>query len=456
MNKWLLVLLVLVCIVFGWYYVSTNVRFTPNWLQARFGKVTRGNIRVPITAAGLIRAKEQIEIKSEASGRVIEVPVVAGRYVNKGDVLVRLDPEDEQRSVDRASDDVERLRLTVLQAENAIENAKASLIIAEAQLEEARSTLRVREEDLAAVLRRKERGDTTNQEEISTLSARDIALATVKRAEQNVIVQQIAIRDAENNKKIQERLLSSAETTLGDARQRLAETTIVAPATGIVTSIEVQVGSVVQSGTGSFTGGTVLGTLSDISSKNVIARVDESDYGRILDISPVDALPQVPGLREAAAANAELMEARSGIVKLSVDAFPEKLFEGRIERVEPQGKLNTGSSIIQYDVHVLITDEEVYRLPLGAQAQVEFTVESADDVLRVPAEAVKTHESQKGVWLKTPPPPGSREQWGKRFIPCQFGITDGEYTEVVRTLTGEELPVDAEVFTKVPEKKDQE
>lgn len=454
MNKWLLLLLGLVLVLFGWYYVSTSVRFTPTWLQAKYGQVSRGNIRVPITAAGLIRPKQEIEIKPEASGAVIEVPVVAGKFVRKDDVLVRLDPEDEERSVRRALDEVERLKLTISQAKNAIENAHAGVAIAEAQINEATATLAVRKAELEAVLTRKARGDTTNLEETAARSAVEVAQATLARSEQNKIVQEIAIRDAENNRQIQERLLSSAEANLGDARKRLSETTVLAPADGIVTAVNVQVGNVVQSGTQSFTGGTIVAILADIETKNVIARVDESDYGRILNISPVTALPEVPGLREAAEQDAEMLEQRSGNVKLSVDAFPEKLFEGRIERVEPQGKLQTTSSIIQYDVHVLITDEEVYKLPLGAQAQVEFTVESAHDVLRVPAEAVKTYEGQKGIWIKTPPPAGSKEREGQKFVPCQFGITDGEYTEVVRTLGGEELKDEQEVYTKLPETKD--
>lgn len=454
MNKWLILLIVILLGLFGWYYVSTSVRFTPNWLKAKYGQVSRGNIRVPITAAGLIRPREEIELKSEASGRVIEVPVVAGDFVNKGDLIVRLNPEDEQRSVNRAEDEVERLKLTSLQAEDAIENARASERIAQAQIDEAEATLRVREAEQGAVETRKARGDTTVLETTSATSAVAIATATVARFRQNLIVQGISVKDARNNKSIQERLLNSAKATLGDAQKRLAETTIAAPATGIVTAIQVQVGTVVQSGTGSFTGGTILGTLSDIATKNVIARVDESDYGRILNISPVTALPEVPGLREAAEADAEMLLRRSGNVKLSVDAFPEKLFEGRIERVEPQGKLQTTSSIIQYDVHVLITDAEVYKLPLGAQAQVEFTVESAEDVLRVPAEAVKTYEGQKGIWIKTPPPAGSKEREGQKFIPCQFGITDGEYTELVRAIGGDELKDEQQVYTKLPEKND--
>ncbi len=454
MNKWLLLLVFLLIGGFGWYYVRTNVRMPAPWQQPKFGDVTRGDIRVPITASGLIRPNQEIEIKPEASGRVIEVPVVAGKFVKTGDTLVVLDPEDEQRSVDRAAADVERLSLQVAQASNAIETASAQVEIAKAAVEEAKATIAIREADLASVKARAERLDSSVLEQTTSESQLRIARASSSRAEQQLITQTIALRDAENSKKIQEELLKSAETTLGDAKERLAETRIVAPADGIVTAVNVRVGNVVQSGTQSFTGGTVLVSLADVSSKIVIARVDESDYGRVLDISPVDSMPEMPGLREAAATEAERLKTRTGDVLLNVDAFTEKRFKGRIQRVEPQGKLNVGSSIIQYDVYVEVTDPEVYKLPLGSQAQVEFTVESASGVLRVPSEAVKAEAGQKGVWVKTPPPPGSPDEAGKRFVPCQFGITDGEFTEVVRTLGDEKLTEAEKVYTKLPPEED--
>jgi multidrug efflux pump subunit AcrA (membrane-fusion protein) len=134
-----------------------------------------------------------------------------------------------------------------------------------------------------------------------------------------------------------------------------------------------------------------------------------------------------------------------------VDAFPDDEFEGRIDRVEPQGRLNSGSSIIQFDVHVWITDPKQQKLPLGAQAQVEFTVESATNALLVPAEAVKSHDGQRGVWIKVPPASGSQDEFGKRFVPCRFGISDSEKTEVVGVGGGGSLPEGTEVYTKLPQ-----
>ncbi len=88
-------------------------------------------------------------------------------------------------------------------------------------------------------------------------------------------------------------------------------------------------------------------------------------------------------------------------------------------------------------------------MPLGAQAQVEFTIESAERAWLVPAEAVKSHEDQRGVWVKIPPASG--EEFGKRFVPCRFGISDGEHTQILSVLEEGELKEGTEVYTKLPQ-----
>lgn len=146
---------------------------------------------------------------------------------------------------------------------------------------------------------------------------------------------------------------------------------------------------------------------------------------------------------------------RSGKVKVTVDAYPDLTFDGVIERVEPQGKLNPGSSVIQYDVHVEITDDKRSVLPLGAQAQVEFTVESVAGVLMVPADAVKQKEGEKGVYIRG----GTNNDAKPRFVKARFGITDGANTHLVGTLSeseGELLKEGVEVYTRLPVVREEE
>lgn len=455
MNKWVILLLVAMLVAAG-YWIASQQKYIPPWAQPKYGEITRGDIEVPISASGLIHANRVIEVKPEASGEILAVPVVEGDFVGMGDRLVVLDPDDEQRTLDRVTAELQRaeailqqVRVAVRQADANIENAISRQSEMKAQAEITRYEW---EDKIKPQVDEQGRSSTYAPQEIHDAEWRyKMMQAQLRTAEIAVQNARLAKEDAEAAVKSQEAVVESARKQVEDAEERLRETTIVAPQDAIVTQVYVKPGMLVQSGTQSLTGGTPLMTLADVSKKKVIARLDEADYGRVLDISPLSSLPEMPGLREAAAADAESIEKRSGAVTLTVDAFPEQEFAGRIDRVEPQGKLNAGSSIIQFDVHVEITDDERHMLPLGAQAQVEFTVESAHDTLRVPAEAVKAFEEQRGVYIKAEPAEGSGEQFGKKFVACRFGISDGEYTQLLEVIGNASLDEGTEVFTRLPQ-----
>ncbi|MFQ5806572.1 MAG: efflux RND transporter periplasmic adaptor subunit [Phycisphaerae bacterium] len=452
MKKWVLLLLVVAVISVVWYWLRTYYRYVPEWDKAKFGEVTRDDIRVPITASGLIEANQRIDIRSKAAGEVIDIRVVEGNYVKKGDVLVLLKKDDEERQRHQAKAALTRMQALLAQAEVAVEQAKQRILTSEAQVQE----IKARGEIIAFDLERAEEltGSAASDRELVTARANArINAAQLETAEANLEVAKNNLKDAQQAVIIQQAAVEEAQKQLEDAEERLEETTIQAPRDAIVTDVRVSVGNLVQSATRGLTGGTPVMELADVSKLKVVTRVDEADIGRVLKISPVDSLPELPGLREAVQKDAEMLEKRTGHVQLTVDAFPDETFEGLIERVEPQGKLNTGSAIIQFDVHVEVTDERRSMLPLGTQAQVEFTVESVTDALLVPAEAVMTFQDERGVWVKTPPEPGSRDPFGKKFVAYRVGISDGAHTQLIAPVIGEPLEEGQEVFTKLPRER---
>ncbi|MCA9244859.1 MAG: HlyD family efflux transporter periplasmic adaptor subunit [Phycisphaerales bacterium] len=452
--RWIVVLGAVLILIGGWQ-VLRNQRFPNPFDQPKVAEITRGDVRVPITAAGLIEPKQRIAVKSEASGEVIELNVEAGDFVRQGDVLARLDPEDEQRNRDRASEALIRANAQLEQSKVALADAENSVLIRQSTVKELEAQLEFLEQEFVHAEDERQRGIQSERGYVQAKTSRDRGKAQLDGAVAAVTAAQLAVDNAKVTIKIQGALVNDSEKSLEDADERLRETTIVAPIDGLVTEVSVQIGSLVQAGTGIVGGGTILLTLADVSKLKVLARVDEADIGRVRDIAPIDALPQMPGYQEAIRRQREKesndLAGRVGDVKLTVDAFPENTYAGRIERVEPQGRLNPGVAIIQFDVHVEVTDDDRYELPLGTQAQVEFTVESALDTLRVPAEAVKSFQGQRGLWLKTNPPAGSKEFYGKQFVPCQFGISDGAYTELIRANDDKiDLKPGVVVYTKLP------
>jgi len=450
MRKWIFVSAVVAAIGTCWYLMRTYWRIAPPGSEPKFGRVQRGDIRVPVTAPGIIEPYQRIEIKSKASGEVMEIRVKEGDRVHAGDVLVVLKRDDEERNVARAQAGLD-------QAQAALENARVAVAIAQANIESARARVDELEAQAESARFDKEKtellyergSDVSDQELVDVRSRYRVILAQLRAARAAVTVAENRLLEAKQNVLMREAALREATKTLEDAQQRLDETTIRSRHEAIVTDVKVREGMLVQSGTTTLGGGTPVMTLADLSQLKVVARVDEADYGKVVNIAPPEALPQIEALRKAVQRDTSNDAPRTGVVKITVDAFPEDEFVGVIERVEPQGQLNQGVAIIQFDVHVRITDEKRYKLPLGAQAQVEFTVQKVEDALLVPAEAVKSFGNQRGVWIKTDQD-GGPGTYGKKFIPCRFGISDGALTQVVEPLGGYALEVGQLVYTKLP------
>ena len=85
-------------------------------------------------ATGTLASDAQTDVAPTIGGRIIEVNFDVGRYVNRGDVLVRLDPQDAQirlqqasRQVEQAKVQIEQVKATVKQAQAGVEQAKANV-----------------------------------------------------------------------------------------------------------------------------------------------------------------------------------------------------------------------------------------------------------------------------------------------------------------------------------------
>ncbi|MCB0307293.1 MAG: biotin/lipoyl-binding protein, partial [Calditrichaeota bacterium] len=68
--------------------------------------VTRGTFQEMVSANGIVRPIDRIEIKSKASGEIVALPVEQGDFVKKGDLIARLDQKDESAAVKQAEADL--------------------------------------------------------------------------------------------------------------------------------------------------------------------------------------------------------------------------------------------------------------------------------------------------------------------------------------------------------------
>ena len=448
MKNVIIFILVLATIVTGYVAATSKLRLSIEGLEGKTEKIIRGDLTLPINATGEIRPMRRVEVKSEASGEVIEIASYGGDRVAAGDLLIRLQPDDEQRSVNRAELDLEVAKARLEEARIGLRQAKtADLQSAQAQVDQLAENARFAKFRLEKVAALPEH--QTNEEEMlqrettyrSQLAQLDSAKAALERA-------RLAIPRAEQTVKQAQATYETATNNLGDAQKRLTETAIVAPIDGILADVRTQIGEVIQGGKTTLTGGTVLVVILDMERLMVRAEVDESDIGRVLAIAPAWAAPGHDGDVRMPTDLAEAATTTEHPPVITVESFRDEEFAGVIERIYPEPR--TLSGVVTYLVDVVITSANRDRLLPGMRADVSFTSEYAENVVLCPNEAIREGTGGKlGVYVPKPgAPPQERET---EFIACKFGLDNGNYSEVREGLTEGEI-----VYTKLPVKTDRE
>ena len=204
--------------------------------------VSKRDIRVAVEAAGQIEPALTVELKSKASGQILDLKAETGQLVKAGTLLVQIDKRNPRNSL--------------AQAQAQLEAAKARRSIAEAQSK--RSVKLLAEKIINEV--------EYEQSELELANAK----ADVVRA--NVAVE--------------------------TARIQLDDTDLRAPITGTIIEKLVEQGQVISSPIMDVGGGTLLLKMADLSSVQVRALVDETDIGKISPgqaaVVTVSAFPNQP------------------------------------------------------------------------------------------------------------------------------------------------------------------
>ena len=154
--------------------------------------------------------------------------------------------------------------------------------------------------------------------------------------------------------------LVRARTGLDIAQQRLDEATVRAPVAGTIIEKPVSLGQVIASATGSASGGTTILKMADLNQVRVRALVNESDIGSIQ-----------PGMT----------------ARVVVDAYPDRPFNGTVEKVEPQAVVQ--QSVTMFPVLIALANEGGLLRP-GMNGEVSVIVDRRENVLAVPNDAVRT------------------------------------------------------------------
>jgi macrolide-specific efflux system membrane fusion protein len=118
--------------------------------EALIVEIGYGDIENAIPAAGTLQPKEVVPIGARASGELVEILVEVGDYVEEGDVVARIDAEEQRLrvessrlSLDNQRNQIEQREYALTQAENNLrrtESLQAANAATEQELENARNS----------------------------------------------------------------------------------------------------------------------------------------------------------------------------------------------------------------------------------------------------------------------------------------------------------------------------
>ena len=144
MKNAIITILVIVAVVASYVALSGKLRMPLSMLEGKTAIIQRGDLTLPINATGEVRPARRVEIKAEASGEVIEIAKQAGDRVEAGDLLIRLQRDDEQRNVDRAGLDLDIAEARREDARLRLQQARtADLRAAQARVDELAERVRM-------------------------------------------------------------------------------------------------------------------------------------------------------------------------------------------------------------------------------------------------------------------------------------------------------------------------
>jgi RND family efflux transporter MFP subunit len=281
--------------------------------------------------SGTLTAQRQASVRAQLSAPVIETFAEPGQRVSRGQILARLD--------DTA------LRDALTAARSAVTNARISLEVA--QREEERQRVLVQAGAVAA-----RNIDTSRQQTVAARST-----------------------------------LAQANSQLASAEERLGQTEIRAPFSGVVSERQVSAGDVVQPGGALYT---------------------------VLDPSSLELEAAIPAERLA---TVEI----GAPVSFTVNGYPDRVFEGRITRINP----SVDPATRQVRVYAELPNTG-FELPSGLFAEGRVASQSREGLV-LPAEAIDRRMARPAVL---------RVEGGKvERIEVKLGLED-EQTQRVEILAG--------------------
>ena len=368
----------------GWFGKQGNFK------EIETEKISKIDIIETVSATGKIQPEVEVKLSSEVSGEIIELPVVEGQQVKKGDLLVKVNPDIYQSSLNRS--------------QATLQNTRAGLNQAEATLKEAKANYD-RNKQLF------EKGIISKADWDRAVSSYEVAQANQQSAYYGV---------------------KSASATVSEARDNLNRTNIYAPMSGTISKLSVELGERVV-GTQQMAGTEIL-RVANLNNMEVEVDVNEND---IVKVSISDsAIVEV---------DAYLKKEFKGIVTEIANSADGVLTSDQVTNFKVKVR------ILEESYKDLIEGKPEFYSPFrpGMTATVDIISDRREDVIGVPISAIviKTDTSSvKGSKSKEK----KIESEEETKFECVF-IKDGDKAKLKVVETGIQDDTNIEIITGLEE-----
>ena len=306
-------------------------------------------------ATGSLAADEQTDVAPTVAGRVVEVGVDLGSYVQAGQVLARLDDADARLRLQQLEAQLAQAQSSVRQAEERI-GLRAGRRFDPAGVAEAgaaRAALDLAEKQLRRYERLVETGDVSrsayDQQRAQRDQLRQQYEAALAQANQSYAGVQAARAGAR-----------AAASQVEQARKAVRDVGVVSPISGFVADRPADVGEYV-------------------STSSKIATVVRTNPLRVRIDVPEQAI-------------ASVREGQS--VSVSTSAYPEQTFAGRVARISPNVSQQSRTLTVEAEV-----ENPGGLLRPGQFATVRILLPQTDPAVLVPARAVRREGETTRVYV---------------------------------------------------------
>ena len=244
-KKWIIIIVIAVAILVSGglllrgQFAKATKEEASNMPEVKTATVERGNIEVTIDATGTIEPLNIVEVSSKASGKILEITVEEGDYVEQDAVIARIETtyvaaDLEQAKADfsasQARFDQSEINIVLQKEQTAIQiqQAKEKLAEAEKQLEQLKEQIRIEK-----ITNKRQLEDAENSHDMAKLRYDLLTTKTVreeekKRAEASVSQAKanfdLAKKEYERKQKLfEEKYISKSDLDTAETQRNSAQ-----------------------------------------------------------------------------------------------------------------------------------------------------------------------------------------------------------------------------------------